>query len=127
MTAKELVGVERRLDGFLSGLLAPLIRSERRHWAKVYLRGLLLDGERKSIEPMAGQLPSADVQALRQFIGQSRWAVEAIQRGLMEQVVDTLAEPDVWMIDEPSFPKTGSAAVGGARQYCGALGKVANC
>ena len=64
MTAKELAGVETRLDGFLSGLLAGLGRSERRHWAKVYLRGLLLDGERKSIEPMAGRIPGADVQAL---------------------------------------------------------------
>lgn len=127
MTAKELAGVESRLDGFLSGLLAGLGRSERRHWAKVYLRGLLLDGERKSIEPMASRLPGADVQALRQFIGQSPWAVEAIQRGLTEQVVDTLTEPEVWMIDETSFPKAGSASVGVARQYCGALGKVANC
>lgn len=52
MTAKELAGVETRLDGFLSGLLAGLGRSERRHWAKIYLRGLLLDGERKSIASM---------------------------------------------------------------------------
>ena len=127
MTTRELAGVERRLDGFLGGLLAPLGRSERRHWAKVYLRGLLLDGERKSIEPMAGRIEGADVQSLRQFIGQSPWAVEAIQRGLAEQVVDTLTEPEVWMIDETSFPKAGTASVGVARQHCGALGKVANC
>ena len=123
MTAKEQAGVESRLDSFLSGLG----RSERRHWAKVYLRGLLLDGERKSIEPMASRLPGADVQALRQFIGQSPWAVEAIQRSLMEQVVDTLTEPEVWMIDATAFPKADSASVGVTRQYCGALGKVANC
>jgi len=110
MTAKELAGMESRLGRFLSGWLTGLGRSERRHWAKLYLRGLLLAGERKSIEPMARRLPGADVQALRQFIGQGPWAVEAIQRGLTEQVVDTLTEPEVWMIDETSFPKAGTAS-----------------
>lgn len=101
-------------------------RSERRGWARKYLEGLLLDGERKSIEPMAARV-GADVQALRQFAGQSPWAVEEVQRALAHQVVDTLSEPQVWMIDETSFPKAGTASVGVARQYCGALGKLANC
>ena len=65
LAAKELAGLETRLACFLGGLPAPLGRSERRHWAKVYLQGLLLDSERKSIEPMAGRIPGADMQALR--------------------------------------------------------------
>jgi SRSO17 transposase len=86
-----------------------------------------MEGDRKSIEPLADRIEGADVQSLRQFVGQSPWAVEQIQQRLAEKVVDLLAEPEVWMIDETSFPKAGDASVGVARQYCGALGKIANC
>jgi SRSO17 transposase len=127
MTPRELQALDERLTAFLKDLLAPLGRSERRHWARVYIQGLLLDGERKSIEPMASRLPDADVQALRQFVGQSPWAVEAVQRQLARQVVDLLSDPEIWILDETSFPKAGEHSVGVARQYCGALGKVANC
>jgi len=127
MTNKELTAVSRRLDHFLGDLIAPMGRSERQQWAKVYIQGLLLDGERKSIEPMASRMAGADIQSLRQFVGQSPWAVEEVQRLLAEKMVDLLTEPEVWMIDETSFPKAGDASVGVARQYCGALGKIANC
>jgi SRSO17 transposase len=127
MTPRELKALDRRLTAFLEDLLAPLGRKERRHWARVYLQGLLLDGERKSIEPLASRIPGADVQALRQFVGQSPWAVEAVQRQLARKVVDLLSDPEVWILDETSFPKAGDHSVGVARQYCGALGKVANC
>jgi SRSO17 transposase len=126
VTANELKALDDRLDGFLMDLTAPLGRSERRRWAKTYLQGLLLDGARKSIEPLASRT-GADVQSLRQFVGQSPWAVEEIQGRLAGKVVDLLTEPEVWMIDETSFPKAGEASVGVARQYCGALGKIANC
>jgi SRSO17 transposase len=86
-----------------------------------------MEGGRKSIEPLAERIKGADVQSLRQFVGQSPWAVEQIQQKLAQKVVDLLAEPEVWMIDETSFPKAGAASVGVARQYCGALGKIANC
>lgn len=127
MTPRELKALDQRLTAFLEDLLAPLGRKERRHWARVYVQGLLLDGERKSIEPMAGRIPGADVQALRQFVGQSPWAVEAVQRPLARKIVDLLSDPEVWILDETSFPKAGNHSVGVARQYCGALGKVANC
>ena len=127
MMPRELKALDQRLTAFLEDLLAPLGRKERRHWARVYVQGLLLDGERKSIEPMATRIPGADVQALRQFVGQSPWAVEAVQRQLARKVVDLLSDPEVWILDETSFPKAGDHSVGVARQYCGALGKVANC
>ena len=127
MTPRELQALDERLTAFLEDLLAPMGRSERRHWARVYIEGLLLDGERKSIEPLASRIPGADVQALRQFVGQSPWAVEAVQRQLARKVVDLLSDPEVWILDETSFPKAGEHSVGVARQYCGALGKVANC
>jgi len=115
------------LQHFLEDLLEPMGRRERCHWARVYVHGLLLDGERKSIEPIAARVPGADVQALRQFVGQSPWEVEEIQRRLARKVVDLLSESEVWIVDETAFPKAGQHSVGVARQYCGTLGKVANC
>jgi SRSO17 transposase len=125
--ARELSALDASLERFLAELLAPMGRSERRHWAKMYVTGLLLDGERKSIEPMAARLKGADVQALRQFVGQSPWDVQSVQRALAHWVMGSLSEPEVWMIDETTFPKAGEHSVGVARQYCGALGKLANC
>ncbi len=127
MTSRELKALEHRLNRFIEDLLAPMGRSERQHWARIYLQGLLLDGERKSIEPIADRVPGADVQALRQFVGQSPWAVDKVQKYLAEKVVDLLSDPEAWILDETSFPKAGDHSVGVARQYCGALGKVANC
>ena len=127
MISKEAAALDERQDHFLADVTASLGRSERHHWAKIYLQGLLMEGGRKSIEPLAERMGGADVQSLRQFVGQSPWAVEQIQKQLAEKVVDLLAEPEVWMIDETAFPKAGDASVGVARQYCGALGKIANC
>src|ERR1700688_2961239 len=112
MTPREMQALDHRLTAFLEDLLAPLGRKERRHWAQVYVQGLLLDGERKSIEPLAARIPGADVQALRQFVGQSPWAVEQVQRGLARKMVDLLSEAQVWIIDETAFPKAGAHSVG---------------
>jgi SRSO17 transposase len=127
MKPQTLKGLEARLMHFLEDVLEPMGRSERQRWARVYVQGLLLDGERKSIEPMASRVEGADVQALRQFVGQSPWAVEEVERRLAHTVVDLLSDAEVWIIDETSFPKAGQHSVGVARQYCGALGKIANC
>ena len=127
MTPQSLKSLESRLLRFLEDLLEPMGRSERRHWARVYVEGLLLDGERKSIEPLAARIPGADVQALRQFVGQSPWEVEQVQRRLAHKMVDLLSDAQVWIVDETAFPKAGEHSVGVARQYCGTLGKVANC
>src|SRR2546426_841740 len=83
MTPRALKALDCRLQHFLEDLLEPMGRRERCHWARVYVHGLLLDGERKSIEPIAARVPGADVQALRQFVGQSPWEVEEIQRRQM--------------------------------------------
>jgi len=127
MNTKQLRELDVQLTLFLKELVEPMGRGERRHWAQLYVQGLLLDGQRKSIEPMAAKLPGADVQALRQFVGQSPWEVSEVQRRLAGKLVDTLSEPEVWIIDETSFPKAGEHSVGVARQYCGSLGKIANC
>ena len=127
MDTKQLHAAEQRLRTFLADLVTRMGRSERQHWASMYIRGLLLDGERKSVEPMAARLPGADVQALRQFVNQSPWPWEPVQEALAHTVVDALLPEAVYLLDATSFPKQGTHSVGVARQYCGALGKTANC
>lgn len=127
MTEKQLAGVSGRLERFLEQLVEPMGRSERRQWAGVYVRGLLLDGERKSVQPMAARIEGADEQALSQFLNQSPWEVAEVQRRMAERLAAVEHDPVFWTIDETSFPKAGEHSVGVGRQYCGALGKIANC
>lgn len=127
MTEIQLSGVRTRLERYLDDLVEPMGRSERLHWAQIYVQGLLLDGQRKSVQPMAARIAGADEQALNQFLNQSPWDVAEIQRRLAQRLVDDGEEPVYWVIDETSFPKAGEHSVGVARQYCGALGKIANC
>ena len=107
--------------------MAPVGRSERRHWGSVYVRGLLLDGERKSVEPMARRLPDGNEQAMQQFVGQSPWDWKPVWERLAQRMVRELEPDAVWVIDDTGFPKQGGHSVGVARQYSGTLGKTANC
>jgi len=109
---------------------APLFRRrEQRHWALQYLRGQLLDLERKSIEPMALALEGGNVQAMQQFISDGAWDDDRILQAHQHLVAETLGDPEtgVLILDSTEFPKQGTHSVGVARQYCGALGKGANC
>jgi len=109
---------------------APLFRrAEQRHWAKAYLAGQLLDLERKSIEPLALAVEGGNVQALQQFIGVGAWDDEALLARHQALVAGTIgdAETGVLVVDGCDFPNQGDHSVGVARQWCGALGKVANC
>lgn len=127
MTEKQLSGVRTRLDRFLSDLVEPMGRSERRHWAQVYVQGLLLDGQRKSVQPIAERIAGADEQALNQFLNQSPWEVVEVQWRLARWLADDGLDPIYLVVDETSFLKAGEHSVGVARQYCGALGKITNC
>jgi SRSO17 transposase len=125
----------RDVEGLLDELRAyhasfsPLFaRAEQRHWALQYLQGLLLDLPRKSVEPIALALPNGNIRAMQQFIGEGAWDDGAILAAHQRLVAQTLGEPDgVLIVDGSEFPKKGEASVGVARQYCGALGKIANC
>jgi SRSO17 transposase len=127
MTAKQVAGIRQQLRAFVEGFGPELGRSERRHWCGKYLEGLLREGERKSIEPMATRV-GGDDQAMQQFVNQSPWDHEAVLFALRRQMFArrTAAEA-VLVLDDTSLPKQGRHSVGVARQYCGALGKIANC
>jgi SRSO17 transposase len=134
MTPTQLRRIRARLSAFAEDLFQSIPRKDQRRWGQSYLRGLLLDGKRKSIEPMATRLargdPTTDAyaleQALQQFVNQSPWDPTPVRRRLAQRMTTALA-PDAWVIDDTGFPKFGRYSVGVAPQYCGALGKVANC
>ena len=127
MTETQIRKCHERLERFLVDLLEPVGRSERRHWGAVYVRGLLLDGERKSVEPMASRLPDGNVQAMQQFVGQSPWDWQPIWERLGRRMTAELEPESAWAIDDTGFPKQGDHSVGVERQYSGTLGKTGNC
>lgn len=106
-------------------------RCEQRAWSLLYLCGQLSNLERKTIEPMVLSLLGADPNAIRgmqQFIGQGEWDSVALMHHAQELVSTWLGEEDgVVIVDGSGFPKQGKHSVGVAHQYCGALGKIANC
>jgi SRSO17 transposase len=127
MKPREIERFRLKLEAFLADVVLPMGRKERRDHAGEYIRGLLMDGERKSIEPLASRLPGGDVQALQQFVNQSPWPSQEVRASLARKVEGELVPEAYWLIDEVAFPKQGKHSVGVARQYCGALGKTANC
>src|SRR6185437_11894762 len=103
--------------------------------AGVYLAGLIQEGERKSFEPLSRRVarpPDLNVkdpeQALQLFVNQSPWDELQVLERCRAVLAETSADPQgIFVIDDTSFPKQGRHSVGVPRQYCGALGKKANC
>jgi SRSO17 transposase len=124
-----------RLDAYAARFRGDFNRPRQAQYSGVYLQGLILDGDRKSIEPLSRKvtLPAglqvADLdQALQQFVGQSTWGEQAVWRRYRSIMAETFASPaGIFVVDDTSFPKQGKHSVGVQRQYCGALGKRANC
>src|SRR4051794_2802575 len=125
MTPGELAAVRGRVEEFAAEMFAPLARRDQRDKGATYVRGLLLDGRRKSMQPMAERL-GVDEQGLQQFISSSTWAVEPVRERLARRAVEVI-DPQAWVVDDTGFPKDGTASPGVARQYSGTLGKVGNC
>ncbi|MEU3409651.1 IS701 family transposase [Streptomyces sp. NPDC006670] len=125
MRAGELAAVRGRLEEFASEVFEPLVRRDWLEKGHLYLRGLLLDGRRKSMQPMAERL-GVDHQRLQQFMTSSTWPVSDVRARLAWRAV-AVVRPQVWVVDDTGFPKDGKASPGVARQYSGTLGKVGNC
>jgi SRSO17 transposase len=124
-----------RLADYAAGFRDDFNRPRQAARCGAYLRGPITDGDRKSVEPMAARVPLPDGldvadpdQALQQFLGRSTWDERAVLKRYRATMAAKFADPAaIFVIDDTTFPKQGTHAVGVQRQYCGALGKEANC
>ncbi len=124
---------EERFAAYLEAIVAVLGHARRAAAARSYCTGLLLPGERKSIEPMAARIEPGRVQAKHQsmhhVVAKAEWDDAALLRAVREQVLPAIEQHGpvrYWILDDTGFPKQGEHSVGVARQYCGQLGKRAN-
>lgn len=125
MTPEQIAEVRPRLVEFAAGMLGGLARSEQRAAGELYVRGLLTDGQRKSMQPMAERL-GIDHQRLQQFITSSTWDYTAVRANVARWFA--ASQPvEALVVDDTGFAKDGSASPCVARQYSGTLGKVGNC
>ncbi len=128
MTPHALAKLQKTLGAFLSEMTDGQGRPERRAALGSYVTGLLLDGERKSVQPMAARLVSdpGQVDAMRQrlqdCISASEWSELELKRRLAKKVLRELPKTEVLVIDDTGFPKKGTHSVGVARQYSGTFG-----
>jgi SRSO17 transposase len=128
MNLQLLKSTQEELLNLIEEFKPYLGRIERRRQCFMYLSGLLLEGERKSMQPMAERLPGSNYQALQQFISSSPWDYKAVQKYLSHYLFDKLKiAGGYFVLDDVALPKKGEESVGVAPQYCGILGKVANC
>jgi SRSO17 transposase len=127
-------GSEARFAKYVAGLGGVIGHAERMRPLRDYCTGLMLPGERKSVEPMAARTApartSAQHQSLLHFVGVAAWSDEEVLAKVREMVLPAIEKSgpiEAWIIDDTSFPKQGKHSVGVHHQYCGQLGKQANC
>ena len=125
---------EDRFNTYLDALSAELGHADRAAPFQSYCTGLLLPGERKSVEPMAARLEPERVQATHQsrhhLVAKADWSDEAMLATVRSQVLPAIERHgaiNAWIIDDTGNPKKGTHSVGVARRYCGQLGKQDNC
>ena len=125
---------EKRFAAYMQGLANAAGHADRQTPLKNYCMGLLLPGERKSVEPMAARLAPDDVrrmhQSLHHLVADAPWNDNTMLEQVRQEVLPAMRKhgPIVaWVVDDIGFPKQGKCSVGVARQYCGQLGKSDNC
>ena len=125
---------EKRFAAYIEGLANAAGHEDRHKPLQNYCKGLLLPGERKSIEPMAARLDPENVQPMRQslhhLVAKAPWSDETLLEEVRNQVLPTMRKQGAvvaWIVDDTGFPKKGTHSVGVARQYCGQVGKQDNC
>lgn len=125
---------ESRFSAYVEGLVGAIGHADRAAPLRDYCLGLLVPGERKSVEPMAAVTAPARVaaqhQSLLHFVGNAPWSDDRVLAQVREQVLPSIEREgpiEAWIIDDTGFPKKGRHSVGVMRQYCGQLGKQDNC
>ena len=127
--------LESRFEDYCSVMVEALSHADRATPARWYLRGLMLPGGRKSVEPMAARVHPQDVRSahksMHHLVADSEWSDTALLSAVAGQVLPVLTEaggaPCYWILDDTGHRKYGKHSVGVARQYCGQLGKTDNC
>jgi SRSO17 transposase len=133
MKRREIDRLDHELGGFIDSMVDGMGRPERRRAMGLYITGLLLDGERKSFQPMAARLSddASEAEAMRQRLQQAvcvaSWSDSELFARLTTKVDRELPAVEALVIDDTGFPKKGKFSVGVARQYSGTLGRVDNC
>jgi SRSO17 transposase len=127
-------GSESRFNAYVERLSRTLGHADRAVPFRSYCAGLLLPGDRKSVEPMAARVEPGRVQATHQslhhLVAKADWSDAAMLTAVRQQVMPAIQRHGAvraWIIDDTGFPKKGTHSVGVARQYCGQLGKQDNC
>jgi SRSO17 transposase len=122
---------EARFSAYVEGLASVVGHVDRTGPLRDYCTGLILPGERKSVEPMAAKTApgrtAAQHQSLLHFVGIASWSDEKVLAKVREMVLPSMKPIEAWIIDDTAFPKQGTHSVGVQHQYCGQLGKEANC
>jgi len=125
---------ELRFAAYIEGLAEAAGHADRHVPLKNYCTGLLLPGERKSVEPMAARLAADNVrrmhQSLHHVVADAPWSDETVLDRCLDIVIPAMLRRDpivAWVVDDTGFPKKGRESVGVARQYCGQVGKQDNC
>src|SRR3954471_24366992 len=129
-----MAGWEERFDDYVGRLGDVLGHADRRAPLRAYTTGLLLPGERKSVEPMAARVDPARVgaahQSLHHFLAKAAWGDAALLAAGGAYALPAMLERGpvrAWLVDDTGLPKKGKLSVGVARQYCGQLGKRDDC
>jgi SRSO17 transposase len=133
MTPTALKKLDRELGTFLDEMTVDMGRPERRSAMRHYVTGLLLDGERKSVQPMAARLVAgaSETDAMRQrlqdCVSLSPWSDEEMLRRLALKFEREMPGIEAFVVDDTGFAKKGEYSVGVTRQYSGTLGRTDNC
>ncbi|WP_411089251.1 transposase [Streptomyces sp. 061-3] len=126
MTPDEIAVVRGGLEDFVAEVFEPFARNDQRRWGQVYLRGLLTDGRRKSVEPMAARLgEDGNRRALAHFLMTSPWDPSHV-RAKPAWKMEAAVRPTALVFDDTGFLKNGNASACVSRQYTGTAGMVTN-
>ncbi len=128
------LSLEARFEKYCDAMVATMVHADRDQPGRWYLKGLVLPGGRKSVEPMAARVQPQRVrsahQSMHHLVAEAQWSDAAMLAAVAKEVLPKLIrgdEPVVWILDDTGFPKKGKHSVGVAHQYCGQTGKQDNC